>query len=75
MLSHHLGLLLGKVSQDQDSFNKNSVWQKSTSIAKARQELHDRLDAGRMASITQSFKSSNEHLKVTVHDSLVESLT
>lgn len=70
MQSHHLGLLLSNVSQGQGSLNVNSVWQTSKSTAKARQELHDWLKAGRMSSIAQNLESDNELLNFTSGNSL-----
>lgn len=62
MKSHQLRLLLRNVSQGQNSFNVNSVWQVGRSAAKVRQELHDCLNAARMSSIAQNFETDNEFL-------------
>lgn len=62
MKSHQLRLLLRNVSHGQNTFNMNSVRQVSRSAAKVRQELHDCLNAARVASIAQNFEIDNEFL-------------
>lgn len=69
-MSHNLGLLLSNVPQGHNSINVNSEWQTSSSTAKAGQELHDWLKAGRMSSITQNFESNNKLLSVSSGNSL-----
>lgn len=70
MSSHHLGLLLCDVPQGQNSIDVNSQRQTSSSTAKARQELHDWLKAGRMSGVTQNFESNSEFLNITSSNSL-----
>lgn len=70
MHSHHSGLLLCDVSQGQCSFNVNSMWHFSTRYTKARQELHQCLQAARVTSIAQNFDTEDEVLSFNFSQSL-----
>lgn len=64
MYSHLSGHLLCHVSQGQNNFNVNSVWQFNICCTKARQELHQLLQASRVSSVAQNFSSKDDFLNV-----------
>lgn len=64
MYSHLPGHLLCHISQGQNNFNVNSVWQFNICCTKARQELHQWLQASRVSSVAQNFNSKDDFLSI-----------
>lgn len=71
MYSHLSGHLLCHVSQGQNNFNVDSVWQFILCCTKARQELHQWLQASRVSSVAQNFNGKDDFLSICfLHSSI-----
>ncbi len=67
---HHSGLLLCNVPQGHDGISMDSNWQRCSCSAMNGQDLCDRLQASRMASITQNLQEQDDILGLTFSNSL-----
>lgn len=69
---YHSGLLLCNVPQGHDGISMDSHGQRCSCSAMYGQDLRDRLNTGRMTSITQNLQVQNDVLGHTFNNSLCQ---